>query len=368
MSEPVSNIAIEDVLSSIRRLVTEEGRPGDRSAPSKQAEQPARLVLTEALRVSTQDEKPADTAASEDNAKPQEPFELKPEYSTSDEIQFKHRSRQPEVADSEHDDDENSPAPWDDPDATLHQAAAEAEAQNGAGSVTVDVTYAEPENPEPTAGEDAQEAQSEIDEHADNHPDVDTEQPVPQWDETEDQIQSPAEPAETADHGASLSSKIKALEAAIAQSQDRWEPDDAGVDDYAGTRGEALTWQDADDETAGKHIREPAEPKPQPEPVEDNSDSLTPQDDDAVAAVEPEQIQHDEPEIVEAEAEVEVNAEEESGVSVDDTILDEASLRELVTDIVREELQGALGERITRNVRKLVRREIQRALTSQELE
>jgi len=43
-------------------------------------------------------------------------------------------------------------------------------------------------------------------------------------------------------------------------------------------------------------------------------------------------------------------------------------LRELVTEIVRQELQGALGERITRNVRKLVRREIHRALTSQELE
>ena len=47
--------------------------------------------------------------------------------------------------------------------------------------------------------------------------------------------------------------------------------------------------------------------------------------------------------------------------------LDEDALRELVSDIVREELQGVLGERITRNVRKLVRREIQRALASQEL-
>jgi hypothetical protein len=43
-------------------------------------------------------------------------------------------------------------------------------------------------------------------------------------------------------------------------------------------------------------------------------------------------------------------------------------LRELVSDIVRSELQGELGERITRNVRKLVRREIHRALTSQDLE
>jgi hypothetical protein len=48
-------------------------------------------------------------------------------------------------------------------------------------------------------------------------------------------------------------------------------------------------------------------------------------------------------------------------------LLDEDMLRDLVAEIVREELQGALGERITRNVRKLVRREIQRALTSQEI-
>jgi hypothetical protein len=50
------------------------------------------------------------------------------------------------------------------------------------------------------------------------------------------------------------------------------------------------------------------------------------------------------------------------------TMIDEAALRELVADIVREELQGALGERITRNVRKLVRREIHRALSIQDLD
>jgi len=35
----------------------------------------------------------------------------------------------------------------------------------------------------------------------------------------------------------------------------------------------------------------------------------------------------------------------------------------MVRDIVRQELQGSLGERITRNVRKLVRREIQRSIS-----
>jgi hypothetical protein len=52
----------------------------------------------------------------------------------------------------------------------------------------------------------------------------------------------------------------------------------------------------------------------------------------------------------------------------EDTVIDEAMLRELVADIVRQELMGALGERITRNVRKLVRREIHRALSAQDFE
>ncbi|WP_270731363.1 hypothetical protein [Shimia sp. Alg240-R146] len=49
-------------------------------------------------------------------------------------------------------------------------------------------------------------------------------------------------------------------------------------------------------------------------------------------------------------------------------VIDEEALREMVADIVRQELQGALGERITRNVRKLVRREIHRALAAHELD
>ena len=52
----------------------------------------------------------------------------------------------------------------------------------------------------------------------------------------------------------------------------------------------------------------------------------------------------------------------------EDGILDEDTLRKLVSEVVREELGGELGERITRNVRKLVRREIHRALTARELE
>lgn len=47
---------------------------------------------------------------------------------------------------------------------------------------------------------------------------------------------------------------------------------------------------------------------------------------------------------------------------------DEDVLRELVRDMLREELMGKMGERITRNIRKLVRAEIARALAAQEFE
>lgn len=49
-------------------------------------------------------------------------------------------------------------------------------------------------------------------------------------------------------------------------------------------------------------------------------------------------------------------------------LIDEETLRIMVTEIVRRELMGELGDRITRNVRKLVRREIQRALAARELQ
>ncbi len=50
------------------------------------------------------------------------------------------------------------------------------------------------------------------------------------------------------------------------------------------------------------------------------------------------------------------------------SIVDEEMLREIISDVVRQELQGEMGKRITRNIRKLVRREIRIALATDELE
>ncbi len=83
-----------------------------------------------------------------------------------------------------------------------------------------------------------------------------------------------------------------------------------------------------------------------------------------------EKFEENESDLAQAEAveESAAEAQAQEPLVLTESLMDEEALRELVSDIVREELQGALGERITRNVRKLVRREIQRALTAKELE
>ncbi len=148
---------------------------------------------------------------------------------------------------------------------------------------------------------------------------------------------------------ATLSAKIAALEAKIGQTQDQWEPDGEMGDDYAGTHVETIKWQDHKvDETSG-----PLRPALNPAALDPGFVSASSGDTGGGPG--------------------ESGARDGGGDGLDlldndDAILDEESLRELVADIVRQELQGALGERITRNVRKLVRREIHRALTAQELD
>ncbi|TVS02031.1 MAG: hypothetical protein EA407_10605 [Rhodobacteraceae bacterium] len=50
-----------------------------------------------------------------------------------------------------------------------------------------------------------------------------------------------------------------------------------------------------------------------------------------------------------------------------ETVIDEGMLYQLVANIVRQELQGELGEKITRNIRKLVRAEVARELALRKL-
>ena len=83
----------------------------------------------------------------------------------------------------------------------------------------------------------------------------------------------------------------------------------------------------------------------------------------------PVSVDDDVPEDVEAAPEPQDIAGEEveiAAAALAELPEDEA-MRLLVSQLIRKELQGDLGERITRNVRKLVRREIKRSLSSQDL-
>ncbi|WP_300031860.1 hypothetical protein [uncultured Roseobacter sp.] len=156
-------------------------------------------------------------------------------------------------------------------------------------------------------------------------------------------------PARSGDHsatngdaarGGSLADKVAALETAIAARSDQWEPDGDGRDAYSGTRAPAISLQNTVDlDGTGAPIGEDGEPL---EPV---------------ATVR-----------AEAGAGVQPDADADPVPRPEEHILDEAALTELVANIVRRELQGDLGERITRNVRKLVRREVMRALATRDLD
>ncbi|NNK16921.1 MAG: hypothetical protein HKP51_08460, partial [Sulfitobacter sp.] len=168
---------------------------------------------------------------------------------------------------------------------------------------------------------------------------------------------------------ATLSAKIEALETAIGNIADTWEPDDAGESDYAGTEPETMAWEDDEPETRQTdrpqfvHATavfapkaQPAASKPEPETAPEPQ--VSEENTQTRSAAAPETASTDRSE----------NVDLGRDLSDDEQLIDEEALRDLVSDIVRQELQGALGERITRNVRKLVRREIHRALTAQDLE
>ena len=130
------------------------------------------------------------------------------------------------------------------------------------------------------------------------------------------------------DLAGSLSAKMEALEAAVVETEDQWEPDGESDDAYSDTKAKAVEW-----------------------PIENgiarSQTGETKSQSDSVATF-----------ISDSEV-----ARGQAGKST--TLnLSEEELREMVARIVREELQGALGEGISRKLRKMVRREIARAVTA----
>lgn len=289
MSDPVTNVEIEDVLSSIRRLVSNgqsDRSPETKAVPHGVFDAGAeRLVLTPSLRVDGT--RRADTA--------------------------------PDVAE----------VPLAEETLSDHMSIWESEA-----------------DPETPVQDSLSEDTTPEDLESDNH---EPEALVAEQPETEAQGEPEAELQR--DLQSELGTQAAEFEALVAGRDDQWEPDGASGDDYAGGPVSAITWTEA------------------VEPSEEDEASADPDWAEADDLGSERHMQNwQDAEDAQESAEQSSGAGRTDALFMDDAVLDEDALRDLVAEIVRQELQGALGERITRNVRKLVRREIHRALTSQDFD
>ena len=349
MSDPVKSSEIEDVLASIRRLVSEEAR-SEMQTRRQGATQPEDAPETAKA--------PAPETVAEGEAPAAAALVLTPALRVHEGGRTEPELRQPEKALSEEVPQTEAPGPSAEASDHAHPAAEHAETD------TLDEWP--PLSPDDGAGDEASE-----------------DDPAEDISAGEDLPEPPAAPQ-------SLETKIAALEALIAGSNEarkpaedtveappaaaqdetveEWVPE-APVEDHADDRPETtveatLDWQDHQPDVVEEEVAE------RPEAAEDmplDPEVAELRDIDSViqelAAQEPETTTS-----AQAEPAVEDPETAQEAPAVGALPIDEAALRELVIDIVREELQGALGERITRNVRRLVRREIHRALATQELD
>ncbi|MEM6578301.1 MAG: hypothetical protein AAF678_07405 [Pseudomonadota bacterium] len=149
-----------------------------------------------------------------------------------------------------------------------------------------------------------------------------------------------------------LEARIAEVEAAVAARDDQWEPDGSEPDADAPPPISSIPWLRTGDR-ADTTETEPTAP-------DQNETAQSP------APVSPVPAQSEGRTV--SQPSPADQGDGEGQWYAEDTVLDEAALRDLVSEIVRQELQGSLGERITRNVRKLVRREIHRAMMGHDFE
>ena len=152
---------------------------------------------------------------------------------------------------------------------------------------------------------------------------------------------------------AGLEATIAELEAAVTAQFDDWEPDEGESFAEAAWAASAFQKPQVD---SGKVAQFPAAKDPSPAPDGAEQSHLL---EAARAEREPSFAHHS--------AETGPDSEENKLTSSVMAGMDEDALRILVAEIVQDELGGEMGERITRNVRKLVRREINRVLASREM-
>lgn len=320
MSDPVTNVDVEDVLSSIRRLVsdTNSDTRGGAASPSISEADAAgpkptadALILTSALRVD------ASEAAPENAAEGAEQADMSNLRSTLDEVgagEDVPEDAAPWPPESNHAD---WPAPADgdyyEDDETSEGAPVIDFIRHGKTAVI-------------NREEDASESSDSDDANEESDQD---------W-AVEEQP-----------------SHDNAPESDIIEAEDT-DVEGTDTDETQDDRDEAMEAASSEDESSADHGDE--------QDTVDHEDAAEDLAEEVVfASAAAASVMNDDASLGEDAAEVDLG-------DFDESIIDEDALRDLVAEIVRQELTGDLGERITRNVRKLVRREIHRALLTREFE
>ncbi len=394
MSEPVTHAEIEDVLSSIRRLVSETGR-GAEAATVRMTPKPAtRLVLTPALRVPDADlARPAPSHQAASRAEPE---------AVTSHPDLVSRAPQPRVAELERSASENAPASSAVEPVTPAEAAPRILAARATSKPPLPSEAAPVATEAPSLTEQltfrirehvaAIERRDETGTEAEPSPDdasgdvgemprsaaLKVEADAP-WQDPAATLYEVALESDAALAAEPLEEKSGAVAESPEPVSDETRPD-LRPQFEPSPRVAAVVRRIAELETAGRNdaglssggVPDLNEDEIEAVPASGPSvDTIQWEDHlEAPFADSVEAVQADSPLLAEEDAALTQAAAEEltmERLATQEDFLDEESLRALVADIVREELQGALGERITRNVRKLVRREIQRALAAQDL-
>ncbi len=416
----MTNMEIEDVLSSIRRLVSADLRPQARpespEAPAEVVVPVGKLVLTPAYRVA--DDSSLDENATDDSLTYENSSEAGPAYEAPTEEPLTYESPTYESPTDEspsglgHSDidqtdegptdkvlvagslteagspearqafeDSHSDGTADDAGAALAFAESTRDWDRGGDAgqaVRAADTYLQESSPGPIPdgaddiSDDARDAATGGDEGSirtdvGSEVDADARQATesgrpwasPTDHEDEDWGERTSEPA-------SLEETIAELEAAVAASGEEWEPDGSEMSTAAQFAMPSIAARRLSPLFLGAALAEPA-PINGPRRLHLGIAGSQNAQDDAAP-------DEDQPAVGATSASTPTAAAESVAArnvlfeDPSETIMDEEALRELVIEVIRQELQGALGERITRNVRKLVRAEIHRAMAGREFE
>ncbi len=391
MSDPVTNVEIEDVLSSIRRLVSEDARPQSMRDTAKTAAMPVpepeaaepgpiilkevpstpadALILTPALRVAEDPSQASEAEAEHSEALQSAELDAdQTEDDTAEETQAEDiqanatqanatRAEPLETVQS----DETDTADEQAHHAGQHDAEVISEDAQSLPGDEIDLAedIGETQNhdaPETSLSDDVEDVSEPLASYFEQTLVLGAQDAVEEQAQTEQQVDAADGAPEQAFAESSMSSnesiedKISALESLIARTGQEFEPDGGEVE--VTQDAPAMPWQ-LDTPPNFEDFQDPAEASQSGDFVSDPN-RFTEAHASAAAQVVEEIAQQAEETLGDFEAAM--------------PILDEESLRDMVADIVRQELQGPLGERITRNVRKLVRREIYRALATNELD